>query len=316
MTMSTPGRLGIGIIGMGHVGPVIGSALRAVGHQIVAVSASSDASRERADAMLPGVPLASPEEVVRRSEVVILAVPDDQIGPLVSGLADLGAWQTGHIVIHLSGASGVGLLAPASTAGAIPLAIHPAMTFTGTSVDVARLVGTPFAVTAAAPFLPIAQALVVEMGGEPVHVAEADRALYHAALAHASNHLVTLLGQSQQMLASIGIEDPARYLGPLVRATVDNALASGEGALTGPVARGDAGTLDAHLNALIEYTDHENTQDIADSYAAMVRATASRAHNRNLLNDDQKARIESTLRTHTTGTRQSGAMPDDKEFSS
>ena len=95
MSMSTPGRLGIGIIGMGHVGPVIGSALRAVGHQIVAVSASSDASRERADAMLPGVPLASPEEVVRRSEVVILAVPDDQIGPLVSGLADLGVWQAG-----------------------------------------------------------------------------------------------------------------------------------------------------------------------------------------------------------------------------
>ena len=156
--MSTPGRLGIGIIGMGHVGPVIGSALRAVGHQIVAVCASSDASRERADAMLPGVPLASPEEVVRRSEVVILAVPDDQIGPLASGLADLGAWQSGHIVIHLSGASGVGLLSAAAGAGAIPLAIHPAMTFTGTSVDVARLVGTPFAVTAAAPFLPIAQA--------------------------------------------------------------------------------------------------------------------------------------------------------------
>ena len=91
--MSTPGRLGIGIVGMGHVGPVIGSALRAVGHQIVAVSASSDASRERADAMLPGVPIATPEEVVRRSEVVIVAVPDDQIGPLVSGLADLVVWD-------------------------------------------------------------------------------------------------------------------------------------------------------------------------------------------------------------------------------
>ena len=173
--MNTPGRLGIGIIGMGHVGPVIGSALRAVGHQIVAVSASSEASRERADAMLPGVPIATPEEVVRRAEVVIVAVPDDQIGPLASGLADLGAWQSGHIVIHLSGASGVGLLGAAAGVGAIPLAIHPAMTFTGTSVDVARLVGTPFAVTAAAPFLPIAQALVVEMGGEPVVVAEDDQ---------------------------------------------------------------------------------------------------------------------------------------------
>lgn len=203
--MSTPGRLGIGIIGMGHVGPVIGSALRAVGHQIVAVSASSDASRERADAMLPGVPLASPEEVARRSEVVILAVPDDQIGPLASGLADLGAWQSGHIVIHLSGASGVGLLAPASAAGAIPLAIHPAMTFTGTSVDVARLVGTPFAVTAAAPFLPIAQALVVEMGGEPVVVAEEDRPLYHAGLAHGANFIAGITVQTTRILSLIHI---------------------------------------------------------------------------------------------------------------
>ena len=90
-----------------------------------------------------------------------------------------------------------------------------------------------------------------------MHVAEADRALYHAALAHAANHLVTILGQSQQMLASIGIEDPARYMGPLVRAAVDNALASGEGALTGPVARGDAGTVKAHLQALNEYSEHE-----------------------------------------------------------
>ena len=250
MTMSTPGRLGIGIIGMGHVGPVIGSALRAVGHQIVAVSASSDASRERADAMLPGVPLASPEEVVRRSEVVILAVPDDQIGPLVSRLADLGAWQTGHIVIHLSGASGVGLLAPASTAGAIPLAIHPAMTFTGTSVDVARLVGTPFAVTAAAPFLPIAQALVVEMGGEPVVVAEEDRPLYHAGLAHGANFIAGITVQTTRILAAAGIDNPALYVRPLLEAALDRALTEGVTGISGPAARGDAGTIAAHARCL------------------------------------------------------------------
>jgi len=219
--MSTPGRLGIGIIGMGHVGPVIGSALRAVGHQIVAVSASSEASRERADAMLPGVPIATPEEVVRRSEVVVVAVPDDQIGPLVRGLADLGAWQSGHIVIHLSGASGVGLLSAAAGAGAIPLAIHPAMTFTGTSVDVARLVGTPFAVTAAAPFLPIAQALVVEMGGEPVVVAEEDRPLYHAGLAHGANFIAGITVQTTRILAQAGIENPALYVRPLLEAALE-----------------------------------------------------------------------------------------------
>nr|WP_280926692.1 DUF2520 domain-containing protein [Rothia dentocariosa] len=311
-----PARLGIGVISAGKVGAVLGAALRAAGHSLVGVHAVSEASQERADVLLPGVPLLEVEQIAERSELLLLAVPDDELAGLIEYLASSGSLTSGQLLVHTSGRHGTDIFAPATTLGAIGLAIHPAMTFTGLSLDLQRLTGTSFAVTGPVPFIPIAQALVVEMGGEPVHVAEADRALYHAALAHASNHLVTLLGQSQQMLASIGIEDPARYLGPLVRATVDNALASGEGALTGPVARGDAGTLDAHLNALIEYTDHEKTQDIADSYAAMVRATASRAHNRNSINDDQKARIESTLRTHTTGTRQSGAMPDDKEFSS
>ena len=291
MTMSTPGRLGIGIIGMGHVGPVIGSALRAVGHQIVAVSASSDASRERADAMLPGVPLASPEEVVRRSEVVILAVPDDQIGPLVSGLADLGAWQTGHIVIHLSGASGVGLLAPASAAGAIPLAIHPAMTFTGTSVDVARLVGTPFAVTAAAPFLPIAQALVVEMGGEPV-VVEEDRPLYHAGLAHGANFIAGITVQTTRILAAAGIDNPALYVRPLLEAALDRALTEGVTGISGPAARGDAGTIAAHACCL---ASREELAGERDTYADMTRALTRLLRDARLLDERAATAVEAAL---------------------
>ena len=289
MTMSTPGRLGIGIIGMGHVGPVIGSALRAVGHQIVAVSASSDASRERADAMLPGVPLASPEEVARRSEVVI---PDDQIGPLVSGLADLGAWQTGHIVIHLSGASGTALLAPASTAGAIPLAIHPAMTFTGTSVDVARLVGTPFAVTAAAPFLPIAQALVVEMGGEPVIVAEEDRPLYHAGLAHGANFIAGITVQTTRILAAAGIDNPALYVRPLLEAALDRALTEGVTGISGPAARGDAGTIAAHACCL---ASREELSGERDTYADMTRALTRLLREARLLDERAATAVEAAL---------------------
>lgn len=148
---------------------------------------------------------------------------------------------------------------------------------------------------------------------------EADRALCHAALAHASNHLVTILGQAQQMLASIGIEDPAHYMGPLVRAAVDNALASGEGALTGPVARGDAGTVAAHMRALGEYAQGEKTGDITDSYAALAHATAKRAHNRGLLNDEQLERIESLVEPSAnveyTGDTDDSA-PENKEFSS
>ena len=284
--MSTPGRLGIGIIGMGHVGPVIGSALRAVGHQIVAVCASSDASRERADAMLPGVPLASPEEVVRRSEVVILAVPDDQIGPLASGLADLGAWQSGHIVIHLSGASGVGLLSAAAGAGAIPLAIHPAMTFTGTSVDVARLVGTPFAVTAAA------QALVVEMGGEPVVVAEEDRALYHAGLAHGANFIAGITVQTMRILTEAGISDPALYARPLLEAALDRALTEGTAGISGPAARGDAGTIAAHARCL---SARDALAGERDTYADMTRALTRLLREARLLDERAATAVEAAL---------------------
>ena len=316
---SKPARLGIGIISAGRVGSVLGAALRACEHTIVGVHAVSEASQERAAMLLPDVPLLLVEQIAERSELLILAVPDDELPGLVTYLASSGSITAGQILVHTSGRHGTEALAPATALGAIGLAIHPAMTFTGMSVDLQRLNGTCFAVTGPAPFIPIAQALVVEMGGEPVHVAEADRALYHAALAHAANHLVTILGQSQQMLASIGIEDPARYMGPLVRAAVDNALASGEGALTGPVVRGDAGTVKAHVQALNEYSEHEKTSDITDSYAALAHATAKRAHNRGLLNDEQLGRIEDLLGESSDRNLPGDiddSAPENKEFSS
>ena len=130
--------------------------------------------------------------------------------------------------------------------------------------------------------LPIAQALVVEMGAEPVAIAEGDRVLYHAALAHSSNHLVTLVAQASQLLGEVGVDAPERMLGPLLRATLENALASGESALTGPVARGDAGTVAAHAEALREH-DGGSGGDILEAYLAMARATARRAGHRGLL---------------------------------
>lgn len=282
-----PARLGIGIISAGKVGAVLGAALRSAGHAIVGIHAVSDASRTRAEALLPGVPILTIPEIVERSEVVLLAVPDDALPTLVTGLAETNAWQTGQIVIHTSGRHGTDVLTPAKEKGAIGLAIHPAMTFTGLSLDLARLTTTSFGVTGPAPFLPIAQALAVEMGGEPVIIAEGDRALYHAALAHASNHLVTITGQSLQILASIGIENPARYLEPLLRASLDNALASGENALTGPVARGDAHTVAAHAEQLASYAIEENTGDTATAYLALARATADRAYTRGALTEEQ-----------------------------
>lgn len=295
-----PGRLGVGVIGAGKVGVVLGAALRAAEHAVVGVSAVSEASRERAENLLPGVPVLEIPEIVERSELVLLAVPDDALPDLVSGLAAVDAWQPGQLVAHTSGRFGTAVLEPARRRGAIPLALHPAMTFTGMSLDLTRLPDCTFGVTAPAAVLPVAQALVVEMGAEPVVIDEQDRAVYHAALAHASNHLVTIAAQSTQLLAGLGVERPDRLLGPLMRASLENALTAGEGALTGPVARGDSGTVSAHAAALAKAPD-----DVRRAYAQLAEVTALRAVQRGLLTAEQGAAIKSALTA--------GAAHDEKE---
>lgn len=286
-----PGRLGVGIIGAGKVGAVLGAALRAAEHAVIGVSAVSEASLERAEMLLPGVPVLPIPEIIERSELVLIAVPDDALPDLVKGLAKLGAWQPGQLVAHTSGRFGISVLEPARGMGAIPLALHPAMTFTGMSLDLARLPDCSFGISAPSAVLPVAQALVVEMGAEPVVIDEAHRPLYHAALAHASNHLVTITAQSTQLLTDIGVEQPHRMLGPLMRASLENALSAGEGALTGPVARGDTGTVEAHLSAL----EHQPAADIRAAYRSLAIATAQRAVDRGLLSEAQGSAISRVL---------------------
>ncbi|MFC5502087.1 DUF2520 domain-containing protein [Lysinimonas soli] len=222
------GRLGIGVVGAGRVGAVLGAALGGAGHAIVGISTLSEAGRDRADALLPGVPILSVPELVERSELVLLAVPEPELAALVAGLAATGAWQPGQLVVHTAPGVGISVLAPALAAGAIPLAIHPAMDFTGTSVDLVRLRESWCVVTAPAPVLPIAQALVVEMGAEPIVVAESDRAAYSEAIATARGFSAAIVAQAAGMLRDIGVEHPGRLLGPLVRSAVENALSAAE----------------------------------------------------------------------------------------
>ena len=267
-----PARLDVGVVGSGRVGAVLGAALRRAGHKVVAASGVSDASRERAATLLPGVPLLPVEDVVRRAELVLLAVPDDALADLVAGLASTRVWQAGQLVVHTSGRHGLEVFDAALDQHVLGLALHPAMTFTGTALDLDRLADCCFGVTAPEPLRPVAEALVLEIGSEPVWVEQEMRPLYHAALAHGANHLVTLVAQSLQALAAAGVEQPARVLGPLVAAALDNALRAGDAALTGPVARGDAGTVAEHLRQL-----QSLTPDIRPTYVALARATAERA---------------------------------------
>ena len=223
--MSTPsGRLGVGIVGAGRVGPVLGAALAGAGHAIVGISAVSEASRDRAEAMLPGVPVLEVPDLIERSELVILAVPESELESLVAGLAATGAWQPGQLVLHTAPGVGTSVLAPAMAAGAIPLAINPAMVFTGTSIDLVRLRESFCAVTAPTPVQPIGQALVVEMGAEPILVAEADRPAWAEAVSTATSFSSAIVGQAVGLLGGIGIESPGSVLGPLVRSSVETAL--------------------------------------------------------------------------------------------
>jgi predicted short-subunit dehydrogenase-like oxidoreductase (DUF2520 family) len=267
-----PARLRVGVIGAGRVGTVLGTALARAGHAVVAVSAVSAESVRRAGEYFPGAVLAEPAAVLEQVDLALLTVPDDALAGLVAGLAATDAPLAGRLLMHASGRYGTAVLEPAMRLGGLPLAVHPVMTFTGRSDDVERLRGISFGVTAPDALRPVAEALVIEMGGEPVFIPEENRALYHAAIASAANHLVALVSQAADLLRTAGAEDPARVLGPLLFAALDNALRLGDAGLTGPVARGDVGTVAGHVEALGAVSP-----EALAAYVALARLTADRA---------------------------------------
>src|SRR5580704_9141321 len=191
-----PARLAVGVIGAGRAGIALGAALSRAGHEVVAVSAVSEASVQRARVAFPAAVIAEPSQVLRRADLVLLTVPDDVLPGLVAGLAATEAPMQGRMLAHASGRHGLAVLEPAAHRGGLPLALHPVMTFTGRPDDVDRLAGTCFGVTAPEVLRTAAEALVIEMGGEPVFIAEEKRDLYHAALASSANHLITLVAQA------------------------------------------------------------------------------------------------------------------------
>jgi predicted short-subunit dehydrogenase-like oxidoreductase (DUF2520 family) len=293
MSAARPARLSVGVVSAGRVGSVVGAAWAAAGHHVIAASGVSRDSLRRAEALLPDVPLRAPDDVVRGVDLALLAVPDDVLPGLVRGLAAAGSFRAGQIVVHTSGARGVAVLDPATERGVLPLALHPVMTFTGRTEDVARLVGASVAVTATEgeeAAWNVGEALVVEMGAEPVRVPEAVRPLYHAALAHGANHLITLVRDCVDTLDRAGVRPAERLVAPLLSAALDNALRHGDRALTGPVARGDAGTVRTHLREL-DAVDH----DLARTYRVLAARTARLAQGAGLLPDHAADEVRATL---------------------
>lgn len=251
--------LGVAIVGAGRVGCSIGLALLGRGHRVVAASVANEGSARRVVDTLGAVPIVSPDEAGRTATVVVCAVPDDALDEVIEQVAR--GLPPGAVVIHTSGISGADVLAPC---GPNVAAIHPAQTIpeSDTSLD-----GVSFGVTAPPHMTAWAKWFVGELGGRVVEIPEEKRALYHAALSMASNFTVALAGDAADLLG-----DP-EILAPLIAQSVENADRLGaDRALTGPIVRGDAGTVRKHLAALTANAPH-----LLESYVANARRTLDRA---------------------------------------
>jgi predicted short-subunit dehydrogenase-like oxidoreductase (DUF2520 family) len=241
----------IALVGAGRVGTALAVLLSRAGHRLVGV-AGREGSRARAQEFLPEVPFVPAADAVRDAAATVVGVPDDAIAPVCAELAADGAFRQGQSVTHLSGSTPLLALGPARAAGARVLALHPLQTFPDVEAGIDRLPGSAVAVTAwEADAFVVGERLARDVGGRPFRVAEERKALYHAAAVFCSNYLVAVEALAERLFRAAGVDDPREAFGPLARATLDNVLQSGpEASLTGPVARGDAGTVRRNLEAL------------------------------------------------------------------
>jgi predicted short-subunit dehydrogenase-like oxidoreductase (DUF2520 family) len=240
----------VAILGPGRVGTALAMGLRAAGHDVVAVAGRGATALERFRERLPGVPVLPAVEASAAGGLVVVAVPDDALEPLVRQVAAAEGVGEGSHWVHVCGGQGTGVLRAARLAGAAIAACHPAQTFPDPDAGLAALPGCVWAVTAAEPDLVWARAFVADLGGRAVTVPEGARTLYHAALTVGANATAAVVALARDLLLGAGIADPQGFLEPLVVAAGRNAAAAGAAALTGPVRRGDAGSVARHLEEL------------------------------------------------------------------
>ena len=261
----------IGVIGAGRVARALSLALAR--HSVAPIllwARSEDSRRTAVDDIGRAVAADRVATLVENCDLIAIAVSDDAIAPVVADIAPLVSSTSIPFIFHVSGRSGAAILDPLHRAGTQTAAIHPVMTFTGDPQnEVARMIGARFAITGSSEDATAEAGRVVRLlGGVGAEIDEAYRPLYHAALCHAANHLVTLISGASHALTRAGVDDPHALLAPLVRAAVENSLAHGFGALSGPLLRGDGETIGNHMAAL-----ERDCPELVPAYRAMARAT-------------------------------------------
>lgn len=221
------GRLNIGLVGGDVIGIAIATALQEAGHLVVALPKFEADSKDKLEHLFPTAKYLSNEETLAASDLVLLAVPTNEIESTAATLAESSSWRAGQLVVHFAPNHGYEILEAATAQGAITLAIHPAMHFTGTSLDLRRMKESYFAVSAPQVALPIAQALVIEMGAEPIVIEATGRDSYAEAIEVASNFSAMIVNQAVGLLEQAGVENPALVIAPVIESAVDQALSKG-----------------------------------------------------------------------------------------
>ncbi|OPY19104.1 MAG: Rossmann-like domain protein [Syntrophus sp. PtaB.Bin075] len=245
----------IAILGTGKVGTAVGYLLRSAGRSIVAVADKNSSALEKSLPYTGGKPCTHLSEAAAAANTIFITAPDDEIAGICAKLEEAAAISPGDRVIHMSGAGGLDLLEPARRAGALIASIHPIQSFADIEGAIKNLPGSTFGITAQPEIIDWSENLVRDLGGFSFLIAESDKPLYHAAACMASNYFTTLMHIVETIYSSLGLthEDALKAFWPLVRGTMKNIERGGTvQALTGPIARGDTGTIRKHLAALNE----------------------------------------------------------------
>ena len=280
----------IAVIGAGRVGSSLAAALHTTGYPITAVWSRTEAHARELAARV-SAPVVSLESAPRAAALTLIAVSDDSIGELAARLAAGGAWENGRMVIHCSGTLPAAALAPAAARGALVGALHPLVAIAERDQALPR--GITFAVEAAEPLRGLLRRMAHDLGGRPFNLDPEQRPLYHAAAVLASNYTVVLAALAAELLqhAGVGGGVALEALLPLLRSAVANLETAGlPHALTGPLVRGDAGTVMRHLAEL----DHA-APAIAAVYRELGKAALPLVEARDVLDRDTLGRLADVL---------------------
>jgi predicted short-subunit dehydrogenase-like oxidoreductase (DUF2520 family) len=239
-----------GFIGAGTTGTALAVRLSQKGWPVVAVSSRTLSSAQKLAGLVPNCQVChTPQGVADAAELVFITTPDD----VITQVCDEVQWHEGQSVVHCSGAHSVDILEPAKKLGAAVGSFHPLQTFADVDQAVENLPGSTFALEAKEPLLSTLKELTSLLNGHWVELKPGDKVLYHAAAVFACNYLVTLVKLALDLWLDFGVspEEATRALLPLLKGTIKNIDTIGlPDCLTGPVARGDLGTIERHLSSL------------------------------------------------------------------